>query len=98
MLDPIHFFIVLAILQAVDAWTTYQATKISKDAKESNPILRGLFKKFGVKETLLVVKIGLLAYVWFNPIVDLQSQIMLIVLYVAVAVNNLVVLKKVKKK
>jgi hypothetical protein len=97
MLDPIVFFSVLVVLQILDAWTTYIGLKLSSGGvKEANPVLRGLFKKIGVKESLFLVKAGLLAYLWFHPVANQTEQIILIVGYVAVVANNWRIVKKLK--
>lgn len=90
------FFALMAALQIVDAWSTYTALK-SGSAKEANGLMRGLMKTLGVKETLWIVKLGYLAWIWFYTPADPLPQWVLLGLYVGIAINNLRVLRRIKK-
>lgn len=91
------FFSMLLVLQLVDAWSTYTGLKLSGGTvDEANPILKNLFKKLGVKETLFLVKAILLSYLWFYPVIGQQEQLILLSMYVVVAINNLWIIKKLK--
>lgn len=90
------FFALMLALQIVDAWSTYTALK-SGSAKEANGLMRALMKAVGVKETLWIVKLGYLAWLWFYPPADPLSQWALLGIYVGIAINNLRVLRKIKK-
>lgn len=58
-------FILLVILQALDAWTTIQALK-RPGLVESNKFLAWLIDKIGLKEALLLVKVASCAIVWIG--------------------------------
>jgi hypothetical protein len=49
-------FLLFSILQVADAWTTI--TALNLNGREANPMLNYLFRKFGVVQTLMVVKGG----------------------------------------
>jgi hypothetical protein len=86
------FFAVLCVLQVVDAWTTYKGLR--SGASEANPIMRAAIKAGGIKGGLLVVKGGILLYVWHNPIADWQSQALLSAVYLVTIAHNLRVMKR----
>jgi hypothetical protein len=86
------FFAVLCVLQVVDAWTTYKGLK--SGASEANPLMRAAIKAGGIKGGLLIVKGGILLYVWLNPISDWQSQALLSVVYLATIAHNLRTISK----
>ncbi|MBQ0919073.1 hypothetical protein KBW71_11555 [Hydrogenophaga aromaticivorans] len=90
------FFALMVALQIVDAWSTYTALK-SGQAKEANGPLRALMKAVGVKEALWIVKLGYLALLWVYPPTGALPQWLALGLYVGIAINNLRVLRKIKK-
>lgn len=90
------FFGLMLALQIVDAWSTYTALKTGR-VREANGLLRALMKAVGVKEALWIVKLAYLAWLWINPPTDAWAQWLALVIYIAVAVNNLRILRKLKK-
>jgi hypothetical protein len=86
------FFAILCVLQVVDAWTTYKGLKAGSG--EGNPVLRAAIKAGGIKGGLLIVKGGILLYVWNNPISDWQSQALLSAVYLATIAHNLQAIKR----
>lgn len=93
-MNATSFFVIMCVLNAVDAITTYRGLK--GGAREANGVLRALMKEFGVRETLLVVKTATLVWLWFYPVTDLLSQAALIVIYLASAINNIVIIKRIR--
>lgn len=87
------FFIVLCLLTAVDAWTTYKGLKSGR-AAEANPVVRKVFKAAGVKGGIVLVKAAVLAVVWFNQPIGETVMWVLLAFYAVVAINNLRVMKK----
>ena len=88
------FFALMTALQLLDAVTT--AKGLRGGASEANGFLSRLMKSIGVNEALFLIKGAFLVALWFNPISDPATQWVLLAVYVAVAVNNFRVLKKVK--
>jgi len=86
------FFAVLIALTLVDAWSTYKGLKAG--ASEANPVVRRLIKALGVKEALTLVKVGYLYLVWTHQPTEPLGQWLPLAIYVAVAINNLRVLRK----
>ena len=100
LIDQGLFLALMAALQLIDAWTTYTALKLSGqngvEVGEANPVARKLFKAFGVKETLWIIKLCLLAWMWWSP-PDALAQWVLLPMYVVVSINNLRIVRKLKK-
>lgn len=80
-------FAILSILQIADIWTTW--TVITKlGGRELNPILAPMFKHFGLVPTLVVLKGGMLALVYFY-LLPLPWVIWAVaVAYAGVVLNN----------
>jgi hypothetical protein len=49
-------FLLFILLQVADGWTTI--TALNLNGREANPMLNYLFRRFGVVQTLMVVKGG----------------------------------------
>ena len=96
LIPVVAFFGLMLVLQIVDAWSTYTALKLG-GAKEGNGLLRALMKAVGVKEALWIVKLAYLAWLWFYPPVDAWAQWLALGLYVGIAVNNLRIMRKIKR-
>lgn len=95
MLPFAPFFALLVALTLVDAWSTYKGLKAG--ASEANPIVRKLAKALGVKEALTLIKAAYLYLVWTNPPASPAEQWVPLALYAAVALNNLRVLRKLRR-
>ena len=88
-----HLAYLLMALQAVDAITTYLA--IGKGASEGNPIMRKLFEKIGMVPALLVIKGAMAAAAWhWRYEMGMVGLGLLCAWYIAVAVNNLLVMRR----
>lgn len=87
------FFTLLSLLTAVDGWTTYKALKSGR-AKEVNPVMKKLFDGLGVQGGLTLAKAGGLYLVWTTQPHSALNMWVMLAVYLAVAVNNLRVLKK----
>ena len=92
MLPFTLFFILLIALVLVDAWSTYKGLK--SGAREANPVVRSLSKAVGTKEALTLIKVGYLWVAWGYPPASPVEQWAVLAVYVAVAINNLRVLRK----
>lgn len=100
LIDQSLFLALMAALQLLDAWTTYTALKLSGqngvEVGEANPVARKLFNAFGTKQALWIIKLGLLAWIWWSP-PDALAQWVLLPLYLVVVLNNLCIVRKLKK-
>ena len=83
-------FLLFILLQVADGWTT--VTALNMNGREANPMLNYLFRRFGVVQTLMVVKGGsiIIAGVF---LVGHWSLWCLVGLYVLVVVNNVTHIK-----
>lgn len=88
-------FAILCVLSAADCWTTYTALKSGK-GKELNVFLSWLMGKIGVVQALTIIKAVflLLMYAYGMNFIALGIAV---VGYVAVVVNNLLVLRKISQ-
>lgn len=86
------FFVLLVALTLVDAWSTYKGLKAG--ASEANPLARRLIKALGAKEAITLIKAGFLYFVWTHPPATPAAQWAPLLIYAAVAINNLRVLRK----
>lgn len=57
-------FVLLVILQALDAWSTLRALK-RPGTIEANPVMRWLMDKIGDLEVMLVLKVAACVAIWF---------------------------------
>jgi hypothetical protein len=55
--------IILILLNILDAYLTIKA--LGKGAQEANPIVRKLIEKIGVIPSLALLKVSMLAVVWY---------------------------------
>jgi hypothetical protein len=95
--------IVLALLQILDIYTTYNILKLG--GRELNPMLNKLFEKVGVVPGLIVPKsiyIAVLTYYYLFNSTSMQSfewlvsLTVIVLIYVGVVFNNFKVLKAMK--
>jgi hypothetical protein len=86
MNTELALFALFVALQLADIWTTLRFLK-NKTGHEANPVMAYLFEKFGVIQSLCVVKSAAVAIAWF-----LQTEIMVIgvlcAFYAYIAINN----------
>ena len=88
--------ILFAILNACDGWTTWQALRFG--AKELNPLVRWWFGLVGRYNALLILKVGIVAAMWyFNPFTQTQFWVV-DAGYAALIVWNYIQLLKQKEK
>jgi len=85
-----------ALLQVVDALLTIKALKLG--GGEVNPLLRKAFEKFGVVESLVVVKSAMVGIVAaFLPMLPNWLLLLFVAVYLWVAQNNYGVVEKLSK-
>ena len=84
-------FLLFILLQVADGWTTI--TALNMNGREANPLLNYLFRKFGVVQTLLVVKGGSIIIAGLF-LVGHWSLWCLVGLYVLVVGNNVYQIRK----
>jgi len=84
-------FLLFILLQVADAWTTI--TALNLNGREANPMLNYLFRKFGVVQTLMVVKGGSIIIAGLF-LVGHWSLWCLVGLYVLVVGNNVYQIRK----
>lgn len=92
LIPPSVFFAVMFALQAFDAFSTAKALR--NGGKELNGPLRWIMKLIGVNQALFLAKGAYLIFLWRAPSVEAWEQWLSIAIYVAVAINNVRVLKK----
>lgn len=85
------FFILLVILQVLDAYTTLVALKSGKGT-EANPVMRWLFDKFGIEATLLFGKVAFIVLAYYY--LDWPIMAALIALYIWAVWGNFKVINK----
>lgn len=78
--------IVLAILQALDYYTT--TTILGRGGVELNPIMKGLMDKLGVKPTLIVKGIIVTAAGYFLGEQQIAGLIAMVVVYIGIIAFN----------
>jgi hypothetical protein len=82
----IVLFAMFTVLQISDIWTTLRFLK-NKTGHEANPFMAYLFEKFGVIQSLCVVKSAAVAIAWF-----MQTEIVVIgilcAFYTYIVANN----------
>ena len=88
-------FILFAILNACDAATTYTALKLG--AKELNPVMRWAFALVGPYNALLILKVGIVAAVWYWHPFTVEQFIAVDAGYAALIVWNYIQLEKQKE-
>lgn len=82
------FLLLLAVLFAADAWSTYYILK--RGGRELNKPLAWLMGRIGVQQALGVTKVAaFLLVAYYVEQVTPNLQIALLALYVAVVANNL---------
>ena len=86
------FFAIMVALQALDAFSTAKALR--NGGVELNGFLKKLMKAIGVNDALFLMKAGYLVFLWNYPVESAWVQWASIAVFVAVAVNNYRVLKK----
>jgi hypothetical protein len=84
-------FVLFALLQCVDFYTTYTIIKTGK-GHEANPILAKIFDKIGYPAGLAIVK-GLAIAIGFILLQYWYALAILDILYVWVIFNNIKVMK-----
>jgi len=84
-------FLLFSILQVADAWTTI--TALNLNGREANPMLNYLFRRFGVVQTLMVVKGGSIILAGLF-LVDHWAMWFLIGVYVLVVGHNVYQIRK----
>jgi len=84
-------FLLFSILQVADAWTTI--TALNLNGREANPMLNYLFRRFGVVQTLMVVKGGSIIIAGLF-LVDHWAMWFLIGVYVLVVGHNVYQIRK----
>lgn len=87
-----ELFILLCVLQAVDAWTTLQVLK--RGGVEANPMVRYFIDHYGAVPALVGLKVVVLMFVmavWAH--VTFWLLLALVVFYVGVVANNLRVMR-----
>ena len=94
---PEHWFVLTALLQAADVYTTLRALKLG--GREANPLIKRLMDAIGVKEALLLVKIVALIplWVWVDRI-PTEAWAAVTALYGWVLWHNASVVRKLKEK
>lgn len=94
---PEHWFVLTALLQAADVYTTLRALKLG--GREANPLIKRLMDAIGVKEALLLVKIAALIPLWvFRDLTPVWAWAFLVAFYGWVLWNNAGVIRKLKEK
>lgn len=92
--NMIYLLYLVIFLQFADAISTTIALK-SPNIQEKNPILRKLFERFGILQTLVIIKsIFCIVLILYYTTIPLYILIGIIVVYLAVIVNNLIVYRK----
>jgi len=92
-------FCLFVILQIADAVTTYVA--LQKSAEESNPIMRGMIKRFGkffglaIPKAVVAAFIGCALYFYDSALIKF-AMAGVCALYVAIAINNIRVIRSQK--
>lgn len=84
-------FLLFILLQVADGWTTI--TALNLNGREANPMLNYLFRRFGVVQTLMVVKGGSIIIAGLF-LVGHWSLWCLVGLYVLVVGNNVYQIRK----
>ena len=56
-------FAMFVVLSVLDGITTYRALK-RPGTREANPVMRWLFERFGIHQTLIVSKMAAIVAVW----------------------------------
>lgn len=87
-------FVVLAVLQCVDIYTTYTVI-VKQKGRELNPIMDYIMGKLGILRGLIVAKSVLLAVIYCMP--EASKAIVLwfgVALYVIIAYNNIKVMRR----
>lgn len=88
----IALFVVFAILQGLDLYTTNQGMQAG--GKELNPVMKYLFDKFSPLSVLLVVKASLVAGIWaYLPSIHIGALVTLNLIYLVVVFRNFRVLR-----
>jgi hypothetical protein len=92
-MNPLYLLIAL---QVADIVTTVIA--LQGPAHESNPILKKIMDRIGVVPTLLIVKGGFIAFLWYyQATLPVEVLGMLCVFYAWIVVNNIQTIKKGKQ-
>ena len=98
-------FLLLAVLNILDAISTHKVVKIGSNNNERNPLARFLFKKIGALPAMIILKgiaILITAYIAINyrefeP--DIHTYIIIInAFYLWIVINNYKVLKQIKSR
>jgi len=98
-------FLLLAVLNILDAISTHKVVKIGNNNNERNPLARFLFKKIGALPAMIILKgiaILITAYIAINyrefeP--DIHTYIIIInAFYLWIVINNYKVLKQIKSR
>lgn len=85
------------LLQVVDVVLTIKALKLG--GREVNPLLRKAFEKYGVVESLVVVKAAMIGVVAaFLPMLPQWLMLLFVAVYLWVAQNNYGVVKKLSER
>lgn len=86
--------VAFTLLQGVDLYTTL--TILKKGGVEKNPILLRVFALFGPEKSLVAMKLGLIAGAWYirTEAYALYAMGAIVAIYTAVAVNNLIQLRR----
>jgi nitrate/nitrite transporter NarK len=87
------FFIVLAILQAADAWLTYRI--IDAGGRELNPVMRFLIARLGLVPGLLLPKVALLVLLALFLPAHPVFMLLIDCLYAWVVAHNLLQSRKI---
>lgn len=96
-------FLLLAVLNILDAISTWKVVKRGSNRNERNPLARLLFNKIGALQGIILLKaiaLIIIAYISINyrdfeP--DIHSYIILLnVLYLYIVIHNYQVLKRMK--
>lgn len=86
-------FAVLAVLQVIDVGTTLAV--LQRGGVERNPMLAVLFKKIGAAPVMIALKAAFLAALWFfQEHIGIEAMLFLCAVYVVIAANNFIVLRK----
>ena len=86
-------FLILAVLQAIDVWTTYANLK-RPDRHEANPLMAKAFKEIGFWPTMIVLKCGVVALAYFILLPHTVIMLPLCAFYTLIVANNFRLLKE----